>query len=374
LTGVGANAHGQSLVDRINAQIAGTLVDFTHNNGCDRRIFSAALCECRDWYIYLPPNYDPQGQYPLLIWLHSYTDDECEFAKHVAPTLDAAITSGKLPPLIVVAPDGSLCGEYHWFALGSWYVNSPRGRYADYIVEDVLPFMERNFAVSPDRSQHAIAGFSMGGFGAYSIALKHPDKFKVVGGIAPALNLRHCGPCDDYKAAFIPGQSYLRRSYRPQEVIGEFYGGMMRVRAWMIIKPVFGGNQEAIARVSENNPIELLDRVDLQVRAQEFYAGYGKSDELNIDAQVESFVYAAAQRGIYVESKSYDSGDHSIPFMQQALPDFFCWLGTRLHFTSDPTGATPSKGATAVTLSESIELLSPADDAASDTVFAGSDM
>src|SRR5262249_48378027 len=98
---VGAQSH--HMVDRVNCQIAGTLIDFTQNNGCDRRIFSAALCEYRDLYVYLPPGYEPQGRYPLLIWLHSYTDDECEFARSVVPVLDAAVTSGRLPPMVVAA-------------------------------------------------------------------------------------------------------------------------------------------------------------------------------------------------------------------------------------------------------------------------------
>src|SRR5262245_50089066 len=94
-----ARAQSHHLVDQVNCRIAGTLVDFTQNNGCDRRIYSSALCECRDLYVYLPPDYDPQARYPLLIWLHSYTDDECEFARSVVPVLDAAVTSGQLPPL-----------------------------------------------------------------------------------------------------------------------------------------------------------------------------------------------------------------------------------------------------------------------------------
>ena len=52
-----------------------------------------------------------------------------------------------------------------------------------------------------------------------------------------------------------------------------------------------------------------------------------KAAPANIDGQVESFVYAATQRGIHVESKSYPCGDHSIPFMLSALPDFFARFG-----------------------------------------------
>src|SRR5437867_2365068 len=126
--------------DAVNCQLRGTLLDFTRNSGCDRRIYSPSLCECRDLYVYLPPGYDPQGSYPLLIWLHSYTNDEREFAKDVVQLIDRAIACGQLPPLVVAAPDGSLTGNSHYVPLGSWYVNSSRGRFADYITEDVLTF------------------------------------------------------------------------------------------------------------------------------------------------------------------------------------------------------------------------------------------
>jgi len=281
-------------------------------------------------YVYLPPGYDPARRYPLLIWLHSYTDDECEFAKHVAPVIDAAVACGDLPPLVVAAPDGSIKGNSHWFATGSWYVNSCRGRFADYVAHDVVNFMEANFAVCRDRAGHAIAGFSMGGFGAYSIGLQHADKFHVVGGIAPPLNMRYSGRDGDYRSDFVPNGTPLREGYRSLEVIGSFYGGLMKVRAFMVVKPVWGRGNEAAARVSPDNPIEILDRLNVQPGQQDYFVAYGQSDELNIDAQAESFLHEARRRGIPVETRADPCGDHSVKYMLSVLPDFFAWLKPRL--------------------------------------------
>ena len=123
-----AHAGSDCSADAINARLCGTLLDFTRRACGDRRIYSHALCECRDLYVYLPPGYDPNGCYPLLVWLHSYTDDEREFARHVVDVIDQAIVCGQLPPLVVAAPDGSLTGNPRFVPLGSWYVNSHRGR------------------------------------------------------------------------------------------------------------------------------------------------------------------------------------------------------------------------------------------------------
>jgi S-formylglutathione hydrolase FrmB len=170
----------------------------------------------------------------------------------------------------------------------------------------------------------------MGGFGAFSLGMKHSDKFKIVGGISPAVNLRYSGACDDYLADFVPDVPILRDGYRSMELVGTYYGGLMKVRAWMVVQPVFGRGRAAADRVAGDNPLELLDRLHIQPGQQDYYIGYGKADEINIDAQVESFLHAATQRGIQVESKSYPCGDHSIPFMLSALPDFFAWLKTHL--------------------------------------------
>jgi len=315
----------------INSRLHGTLLDFTQNGDCDQRIYSPALCTCRDLYVYLPPGYDSKGTYPLLIWLHSYTDDECEFAFKVVPVIDAAIARGDLPPLVVAAPDGSLKGYHHWLAVGSWYVNSDHGRFADYIVEDCVRFMESNFAVCRNREGRAIAGFSMGGFGAYSLGLKNPHRFKVVAGISPPLNMRYVGPDGRYATDYLAEGVPLRDDFRSLEVIGRFYGGMVKIRAYMIVRPVWGRGREAVERVSADNPIELLDRLQVQPGQQDFYAGYGEADELNIDAQVQSFLDIARKRGIAVESRAYPCGDHSVVFMLSALPDMFAWMKDRLH-------------------------------------------
>lgn len=54
----------------INSRLQGQVLDFTNNHGADRRIWSPALCQKRDLYVYVPPRYDPKKAYPLFIFLH----------------------------------------------------------------------------------------------------------------------------------------------------------------------------------------------------------------------------------------------------------------------------------------------------------------
>src|SRR5436305_1252541 len=80
--------------------------------GADRRIWSEALGEGRDLYVYLPPGFDPRQCYPVVFWLHGIGQDEQSFLTDgVAEIFDRAIACGQLPPVIVVAPDGSRLGR-----------------------------------------------------------------------------------------------------------------------------------------------------------------------------------------------------------------------------------------------------------------------
>ena len=84
--------------------------------------------------------------------------------------------------LILVMPEGN----------SSYYTNSadrPQDRYEDYIVRDLIADVEQRFPAAIGRTHRAIAGISMGGFGAVVLALKHPDLFVFAGGLSSALDV-----------------------------------------------------------------------------------------------------------------------------------------------------------------------------------------
>ena len=69
------------LLNSANHKLAGQVVDHTNNHGRDRRIFSPALDEKRDLYVYLPPGYRPVQAYPLAIFLHGFRGDEMQLPR-----------------------------------------------------------------------------------------------------------------------------------------------------------------------------------------------------------------------------------------------------------------------------------------------------
>jgi enterochelin esterase-like enzyme len=116
----------------------------------------------------------PEGDgRPLLVFLHGRGNDESSYVRE--PLLAAVERLGSRAPVIAF-PDGGEDEYWHDRDDGEW------GRY---VVDEVIPAVQRQFGTDPDRV--AIGGISMGGFGAYDLARLYPGRFCAVGGHSPAL-------------------------------------------------------------------------------------------------------------------------------------------------------------------------------------------
>lgn len=330
-------------------QFGGRIWDFTANGASDLRIDAPSLGQKRDVYAYTPPGFDWNGtvRYPLLIWLHGARGDERDFLTTIAPTLDRAIRRGECPPVVAVAPDGSLEGQFPVRDLrdggtGSWFVNSSRGRFADYITQDVVAWAERRFPIQSGRDSRILSGWSMGGFAAFNLGIKHRDQFRAAAGISPPLNMRYVDLDNNYQADFQPGRWALRSSFwATDEVLATFNVrapvlGVFRrhvnvpITAELWFGPVWGLGREGVEFVSRENPVELIGRTKLRPGELDMFVAYSKSDPLNIDAQVESFTWLARESRIPITVVPSEFGGHDDDYLRSALPKTIEWVGTRL--------------------------------------------
>lgn len=116
------------------------------------------------------------GPWPVLYLLHGLSDDQTCWQRLSGIERYAR----QRPGLMVVMPDGHR----------SFYVNDPRPgglAYEDHVIRDVVGFVDRTFPTVADRSGRAIAGLSMGGYGATMLAMKHPGMFSVAASHSGAL-------------------------------------------------------------------------------------------------------------------------------------------------------------------------------------------
>lgn len=316
----------------VNARLKGQIIDYTHNHGADNRIYSKALEAKADLYVYLPPGYDPELQYPLVIYLHGILQDERGFLKHAAEPIDQAISAGRLPPVIVAAPDGSLGENANLREPGSFFINNKVGDFQDWVVRDVWDFMNQTYAIRPEAEAHAIAGVSMGGFGAYNIAIKHRDKFRIVVGVMPVLNIRWMDDCGNYMADFNEYRwGWRNAADDPDEVIGSFARGLVKLRVKDLLYPVFGEGFEGILKASAENPIEMIDRWKVKPGHLDMYVGYAGKDEFNLDAQAESFLFLIKSRGIKATVYYDEEGRHSEATAVKMIPSIVEFLDERLR-------------------------------------------
>lgn len=121
----------------------------------------------------------PGREYPLLVLLHAHGSPPVAWLRsgHVHQHVDAMVRSGHLPPCIVLMASG---------AFGYW-VNWRDGHhpYGDLVVRAHLQHMRSRYPVSQNKDLVALAGASMGGFGALSLGLRNPDKFGFIAALSP---------------------------------------------------------------------------------------------------------------------------------------------------------------------------------------------
>lgn len=163
--------------------------------------YSPALERQMAYEVILPPGYVAGDRaYPVLYLLHGYagwSHSWIELGLH--QTADFLWLEGGLRPFIVVLPEGG----------NSYYLNHAYDgeRWADYIVEDLVPHVDATYRTLPASRFRAIGGLSMGGDGALQLGLNHPDVFGVVGAHSPTTRLTY----DD-----APGDLYGDEAYWEQ--------------------------------------------------------------------------------------------------------------------------------------------------------------
>jgi S-formylglutathione hydrolase FrmB len=319
---------GWHQLERVNRALGGQLIDFTHNHGADRRIWSPTLHQRRDLYVYLPPGFDACKRYPLAIFLHGAAQDERFFLQAQALQFDRAIVDGVLPPIIIAAPDGSRYGRPTVFDPSTFWANSRAGCFEDFVMLDVWNFLMEHFPIRPEREAHALVGCSAGGSAAFALAIKHRDRLKVAMGFMPLVNLRYVDCHGHYRRPFDPDCFGMRERMHGLEALGR--RRIFTLRFHELFQPLFGYGDACLAGMSSINPLELMYRYNLQRGELDLYIAYGGKDEFNVTAQVESFLYCAHQRGIEVAFDFDPTGRHDLASGIRQLPAALRWAAQRV--------------------------------------------
>ena len=179
----------------------------------DVTFHSAALNRDMPYRVIMPASVPTGVKFPVVYLLHGGAGNFRDWTNYT----DVAQFAER--GLILVMPDGD----------DSYYTNSadhPEQHYEDYIVKDLIADVETRFPVASDRAHRAIAGVSMGGFGAVKLSLKHPELFSFAAGLSSAIDVparpfsvHRWGQWRHHRSIFGPWGGATQRANDPFELV-----------------------------------------------------------------------------------------------------------------------------------------------------------
>lgn len=165
---------------------------------------SDALGRATKARILLPAGYDDPAnadvRYPVLLLVHGANSDHASWTGRT--DLEARSADDDV---IIVMPDGGTLGFY------SDWLNGPQ--WETYHLDELLPWVESTYRAIGTRAGRAIAGVSMGGFGAMSYATRHPDRFVAAASFSGVVDLTGLAA---------PEMAVIQTAFTPEPLWGSF--------------------------------------------------------------------------------------------------------------------------------------------------------
>ncbi|HSK70855.1 MAG TPA: alpha/beta hydrolase-fold protein [Pyrinomonadaceae bacterium] len=292
----------------------------------------------RELYVYLPPDYEESDKkFPVVFCLTGFTGrgkmflNDSAFTPNLAERMDRLINSGKIKPMIAVMPD---CFTYFG---GSQYINSSAtGRYEDYLIEEIVPFVDENFRTIADRNSRAVMGKSSGGYGALIRAMRHSDVF----GLACSTS----GDCY-FEYCYFPGIPEGFRSIKgnPKALIEKFWNEEVRKKKedfsalnTIGMSACYSPNPDAElgfdlpfdlrtgeiredvwARWLEHDPVRLVEKHAENLKSLKLlFIDAGTRDEFALDLGAKILSEKLKKAGVPHVHEEFDDGHFNIGYRQ----------------------------------------------------------
>jgi enterochelin esterase family protein len=256
--------------------------------------------------------------------------NEGPWEDNIQQRLDRLIAAHQVQPIIVVLPD---CFTKYG---GSQYINSEgTGRYEDYLIQELVPYIDQHYSTIPERERRGVAGKSSGGYGAIMLGMRHPEIF---GAVACHSGDMHFDLC--YRQDFPPTMSAIKtyggmekfiatfRDVHPKK--GDFHSILSTVgyascyspnvnSPWGFDLPFdleTGEWDPAVwARWTAWDPIELIPQYEAALRSlQLLFLDAGLRDEFNLQFGARTFVARLKRRGIPHRHEEFDDGHFDIQY------------------------------------------------------------
>ena len=150
--------------------------DVPHGAVAQRWYYSKTLKEMRRMHVWTPAGYEKSAdKLPVLYLVHGGGDNDTSWpgVGHAGFILDNLLAEGKMVPMIVVMPNGSI-------DMPDGNIQGEVPVFAEDMIQSIIPYIEDNYRVLTDKDHRAMAGLSMGGMETMETALYHPEMFSYV--------------------------------------------------------------------------------------------------------------------------------------------------------------------------------------------------
>ena len=145
------------------------------------QVFSPSMNKNIKTCVIVPDNYKKsKKKFPVVYLLHGYSGNYATWVKSFKEVSQQVDRYG----FIAIGVDGNY---------SSWYFDSPIDptfKYETYIIDELVPFIDKKYKTIASREGRAISGLSMGGHGALYLSLKHQDVFGAAGSMSGGVDIR----------------------------------------------------------------------------------------------------------------------------------------------------------------------------------------
>lgn len=139
----------------------------------------------RDWWIYVPAQYKPEQPANIMVFQDGHDYVGVKGAWRVPVVFDNLIASGDMAPTIAIFINPGHAGDTK--PQSAWK-NDNRGKeyntlgstYATFLLEEIIPQVQKDYKLTDDPEGWAIGGASSGAICAFTVAWERPDKFRKV--------------------------------------------------------------------------------------------------------------------------------------------------------------------------------------------------
>lgn len=298
-------------------------------------LWSQALGARKSLVVYLPPSYatNPARRYPVAYYLHGAGGDETNWTRlgRIAQAMDSLIAAGQ-PEIVIAMPDGDPWSFYttHNILLdfaGCRRVMLPDtasaataardcvawSHYDDYVAFDVVRHVDSQYRTLAARERRAIAGLSMGGYGAVTLALRYPAVFSAAASHSGVLS-----PLEFSPAPF--EQKQLARSPTDSARFARTKAGFAP-----IVRVIFGTDS---AGWYSRDPATMA--AGLKAAGKPIPALFADAGVADIYLpQSRAFRDALAARAIPLEYREWP-GAHDWPYWRGHVGESLAWIAARI--------------------------------------------